>query len=255
MRPGFCVYIIVAVFFFSACSHFPGKTPAIPTDSDTQALLDALSNKNNDLRTFKGVGKITLWNKGKIHLSERVAWVGSTPLSFRVEVLFSGRPLIKIASDGEWLYFHNAQSAQHPYGRISLSRDNMERILQIPIKPAEFMALLTGRVPLVEHDFASLEKHTGGEGYVLELKKKWQGVVERIYLDRSKATVRMVELFDDSGFLIYRATFDGFKRYNGSEIPSRMVVSTESRRRFRLDISRYQTDIAVNEALFVLTPP
>jgi outer membrane lipoprotein-sorting protein len=131
----------------------------------------------------------------------------------------------------------------------------MERILQIPVRPDEFMSLLTGRVPLHEHDYAILQENTGAEGYVLELEKTWQGVVQRIYLDRSKAVVQSVELFDESGFLIYRAVFTGFKNYNHYGIPSRLMVSTEGSRRFQLDISHYQTDVDVNEKLFVLTPP
>jgi len=247
LRPSF--------FFLSACSPFRGRTPEILTAPDAQAVLDALQNKNNAFKTFKGVGRIKIWNNGKIYLSERVAWVGSKPLSFRVEVLVSGRPLIKIASDGAWLYFRNAQSEQHPYGRIALNRENMERILQVPIQPAEFISLLTGGVPLYEHDYASLDAREAGEGYVLELEKKWQGAVQKIYLDPSKALVQEMELFDDSGFLIYRTSFGGFNQFDQYGVPSRVAVSTAGGRRFQLDISRYQTGIALNEGLFVLSPP
>lgn len=176
-------------------------------------------------------------------------------MSFRVEVLISGRPLIKIASDGQWLYFRNAQSEQHPYGRMALDRENMEKIIQIPVEPADFLSLLTGCVPLYEHDYASLEPRAEGKGYLLELTRKWQGAVQKIYLDQSKALVQQVESFDDSGFLIYRAEFNRFKKYNRYEIPSRVAVSTAGGRRFQLDISQYRTDVDVNAALFVLTPP
>ena len=63
-------------FFLSACSHFPGKIPDNTTAPDAQAILDALKKKNSNLKTFKGVGRIRIWNNKKIYLSERVAWVG-----------------------------------------------------------------------------------------------------------------------------------------------------------------------------------
>jgi hypothetical protein len=255
MRPGCWITFLVAALFFSACARLAVKAPGKPADLETRALIRSLKNKNNDLKTFKGIGKIKLWNEGKIRFSERIAWVGKVPLKFRFELLFSGQSLTKIASDGQWLYYRNRHSDRHPYGRVRLTDSNLERLLSIPIKPADFMALLSGRIPVYGHDLASLEKNSAGEGYVLKLENRWQRVVERIYLDRSKMSVQQIEIFNHSGALIYRVVFDKIIIAGKYQIPGRLVVSSDTGSRFQLDIQNYQTDVAVKPSMFFLEPP
>ena len=255
MRPGCWITFLFAALLFSACGRLAVKAPDGSADLETRELIRILKNKNNELKTFKGIGKIKLWNEGRIRFSERIAWVGELPLKFRFELLFSGQSLIKIASDGQWLYYRNTHSEQHPYGRVRLTDSNLERFLSIPIKPADFMALLSGRIPVYGYALASMEKNSAGEGYVLKLENKWQKTVERIYLDRSKLSVQQIEIFNHSGALIYRVVFDKITIRGKYQIPGRLVVSTDNGNRFQLDIQNYQIDVAVKPSMFFLEPP
>lgn len=244
-----------ATFFFLACSQLTGRAPEKLPDPRTRELIDTLRNINGNLNSFKGIGKVTIWNNGKISLSQRMAWVGSMPLSFRIEVLFSGRPLIKVASDGKWLTYQNANSDSHPYGQLELSETNLERLLSIPINPDDFMALLSGRIPICEYDTAVLIEDSDKRGQVLKLSRKWQGIVEQIYLDQKMQSVRQVELFDRSGSLKYRMAFEGIRTVDSYRVPGRLSVSSGSGDRLQLDIQHYQADVPIRASMFVLPSP
>jgi hypothetical protein len=254
MKPGLCI-LLTATFLFFACSQFVGRVPESSPDPRTRELFDTLKNINGSLSSFKGIGKIKIWNNRKITLNERVAWVGSKPLNFRIEVLFSGRPLIKVASDGEWLYYRNTNSDSHPYGQLRLTETNLERLLSIQISPDDLMAILSGRIPICNCDTAALIENAGGSGHILKLSKNRQGVVEQIYLDPKMQSVRQVELFDRSGRLKYRITFERVKTFDAYRAPGRLVVSADSGDRLQLDIQHFQTDIPTRASMFFLPPP
>ena len=189
------------------------------------------------MKTFKGVGKIRLSKNGRTHLNQRIAWVGSESLKFRIEVLFSGQSVIKVASDGRWLYYRNIQADRHPYGKLGLTRANLEKILSVPIRPEDFMDIMAGRIPIYAHDTAAIDKDPDGAGRVLILKKMRQGTIQKIYLGDTSGAVTRAEYFDASGFLDYRVVFSGAKRSGGYRVPARLVISTDTGRRCQLDIS------------------
>ena len=77
--------------------------------AEAKHLLQTLENTNSSLRNFKGIGKIKVWRNARVQFDERVAWLGSDPLKIRIEVLISGFPAVKLASDGQWFYFLEMQ--------------------------------------------------------------------------------------------------------------------------------------------------
>ena len=115
--------------------------------------------------------------------------------------------------------------------------------------------ILAGRVPLREHSTVALQNAETGQGYILILRKRWWGVVEKIYLDENKTRVRLVEFYSAMGSLIYRARFEEMQMINGYLVPARLSVSNGEDTDFQLVVDRYYTDVPVTASMFVLNPP
>jgi len=254
MRSGY-VFVLIVGLLFTACGRPALKAPEKPADAETRKLVDDIRTVNRGLKTFKGIGKIRLSKNGRTHFAQRIAWVGSLPLKFRIEVLFSGQSLITVASDGRQLYYRNRQDDGHPYGQFRLTRANLEKILSIPIRPDDFMDIIAGRIPVYAHDTAAVSEDPDGAGRILALKKAGQGTIQKIYLHDKSAAVTQTEFFDAAGFLDYRVVFSGAKRSGEYRVPAALVISTDTGRRCQLDISVFQANVALAETLFSLPPP
>ena len=137
-----------------------------PTDLDV--LISNVKNKNNGIDTFKGLGKITLNDRGKIRTA-RLAWAGSKPDKLRIEVLdVAGRPSISVACDGKWLYYQSHTDSRAFKKHVSDSA--FQRVLLIDILPADLVALLSGGVPVAHYQPISLSKNETNDKYLAALK-------------------------------------------------------------------------------------
>lgn len=253
------LFLILAGFGLTACSTInvglSGEEEDFATISETRDLISALGVQNSRLKNFKGIGTIKVSNQGKVQIDERVAWIGSQPLKISIAVLISGHPAVKLSSDGEWFYYLESQGDQSYYKKIQTTNANLKRLISIPIRSNDVITLLTGRVPIREYHQAQLKQDEPGDGYVLILRKRWWGIIEKIYVDENKSQVRLIEMFNRDGSLAYRASFEKFKDIKGYRVPFRLKISNDDGADCRLDIDRYWADIAVSPSMFVLTPP
>ncbi len=247
--------LLVCALLISGCARLIGRAPDRREDPEAQELVRYLEGLNSGQKSFKGVGRIKVRKHNEMLLNERVAWVGEAPGKFRIEVLFSGQSLIKVASDGEWLYFLNRTSASHPYGQLLLSPGNLEKILAVPVHPSDFISILSGRIPLRPHDLVRLQRAPGQSGVVLTLEKYWDGVTEKIYLNEPDRTIRRVDMIDPDGSLRYRIEYLSYHSFDRQLIADRLMISTDREDRLQLDISHYWANVPVNASLFFLAPP
>ena len=251
---------MIIAFFFSACSGLAGRVSERPFDSEipddlleARNLLSMLENKNCKLKTFKGIGKITFWKNDKKGIITNAAWVGSKPDMLRIAMRnVSGQPIVTFASDGRWLYF--VSHAKQRYYKKRSTKSNLKKFISIPIKAGDILSLLAGRIPVYKHEFEARRKEDAKDGYLLVLKKRWGNIIEKIYIDGNKNNVRKVEVFDDTGSLLYSAVFERMQTINGYDVPLRLVFSGGNGNRFQLDIQRYWADISVSPSVFVLNP-
>ncbi|MBW2590523.1 MAG: hypothetical protein JRD71_07370, partial [Deltaproteobacteria bacterium] len=125
----------------------------------------------------------------------------------------------------------------------------------IPIRSRDVVSLLSGRIPIREYTSAGLIKNKLKKGYILVLKKRWRGVIEKIYLDENKSDIQKVEIFKSDGSLKYRAVFKTMQHIKGYHVPLKLVISNDDGTGFMLDIERYMADAAVSSSMFVLSPP
>ncbi len=242
-------------FFLSACGNLTGGISKTPIDPRSPVAIDLLSiakNKNSKLKTFKGIGRVKVWDKGNFQVS-RVAWVGWNPKRIRMEVLgVSGHPVASLASDGDWVYFY-IHTQQRFYKKPA--NTTFQNFLSLPLGSVDMIALLSGRVPIADHQSVLLKRDPVSNRYTLVLKKRWRGLVEKIYFDKKKENVTRVERFDSTGGLVYRAEFERLQTIAGYTVPVRLVISTAAGVIFELDIEKYWVDIPVSLPMFVLEPP
>jgi hypothetical protein len=239
----------------SGISREPAESAGAAATIEAQALLAGLSRQNASLNSFKGLGKIKIWQKGRLTIDERVAWVGYERNKLSIVLMISGYPAVKMTSDGKWFYYYEAGEGKPIYKKIPATEASLKHIISIPIQAVDILDLLAGRVPLREHNTVTLYHQDAGEGYVLALKKWWGGITEKIYLDENKSRVRLIEYYSRTGSLIYRVRFEEMQMVNGYQVPARLSISNGEDTDFQLDVHKYYTDVPVTPSMFVLNPP
>ncbi len=250
--------IYVFAVYLVGCSSFPRKTSE-PEDlaamAEARTVLLTLSNQNHTLKNFKGKGKIKAWQKGEKRIDERIAWIGSETAKISIVVLISGHPAVKMASDGIWFYYYEVRQGKPLYKKTPATDATLQRFVSIPIKTSDIIQLLAGRTPLREHHSAVLQRQDSGPGYVLTLKKRWYGIVEKIYLAEDKTQVRQIEFFNRSGSLIYRAQFDEMQAVDKYQVPAGLSILNDEGMGFQLEVQNYWANVPVSPSMFVLDPP
>lgn len=251
------ILVLVAVLL-SGCGRLIRKT-ADPEElsalAEARGVLLTLGSQNEKLVSFKGIGKIKVWQNGKIRIDERIAWIGSETAKLSIVVLISGHPAVKLASDGKWFYYYETRQDEPIFKKSPATDATLQRIVSIPIKTSDIIELLAGRAPLREHHVALLHRQSSETGYVLTLKNRWGGIVEKVFLDEDKSQVHRIEFYNRSGGLIYRARFDEMQNVSGYQVPSRLTVSSEDGISVQLEIQKYLADVPVSPSMFVLNPP
>jgi hypothetical protein len=259
--PGLILVCLIVVYCAGCSSISTGRSRETQETLDSIALAEAraalltLNQQNAGLENFKGTGKIKVWQQGRLKLDERIAWIGSNPSKISIVVLISGYPAVKMASDGKWFYYYEVGEGDPIYKKIAASDASLKRIMSIPIHTSDILSLLSGRVPLREHQSAFFLKQDSEPGYVLVLKRRWWGVTEKIYFAENKTQVRHVEFYDRTGSLIYDAKFDEMQMISGYQVPARLSITNGKDTDFQLDINRFWADVQVTADMFVLNPP
>ena len=261
MRVGRHLTMLSALFLFWCCSGVYGRTPGpggLGQPHEPQGardLLADLGSRNGSLKTFKGVGEITLRRNNRIQIKERVAWVGAEPVSLSLAILISGRPAIKLASNGEYLYYLNSLAEEERFGKIPAANASLRRLTSIPLDSRDLIAFLAGRIPVREHSSVRLVPGTDGSGNTLVLRRRWR-TVEKVHMDRDGVHPWKVEVFGITGSLKYRMLMDGARHIEGYRIPKNLVLSDEDENTvLRLRIDRYTPNVPVSPSVFMLTPP
>jgi hypothetical protein len=253
--------ILAAALALSGCATWSGilesQTPAAedsPEAVEARLVLDHLRKTNERLKNFKGVGRLTIRQEGKVQMDERMAWIGSDPLKLSIVLFAAGFPAVRMAGDGEWLYYQDDQAAGSTVKKIRASDPDFKRLLSIPIQSSDIIALMRGRIPIREHRSARLQPLKSGSGYVLTLTRAWGGR-QMIFLDESKTEVRQTEVYDASGDLLFQANFLEMQLVDGYKVPLRLAVSGKDKALVQLVVERYWADVPVTPSMFVLGSP
>lgn len=242
---------LLAFLTLNGCAGFFVKPPPLSFEA-AQALALLEKQKHSRLESFKGLGRVVL-QAGAARRTISLAWLVQLPNKMRFEVLTpTGHSLLTVAADGRYIYFlpHAA------FGRLQKHRAkniNLERIIGVPVKKDDLLALLAGSFPVRPYDSVQLSgDHRNG--YVLDLKKRWRGVVERIYFDGTIETPYKVELLGGwNDEILCSATIRDWQQTDGFKVPREIILEDGDDLAVKVVIRRYwvETDIAAEQ--FVLT--
>ncbi len=243
------------IFLFVACAGPEKKVAHEPEPHnrfEVKQLLQRLKVKNAGLKTFKGIGKIKLWENGSAR-TVRSAWMGDCPKKIRIAVLGApGQTIITIASDGKWLYMRS--HANNRLYKKKIKKANLNIFVAMPVKPEDLIALITGRTPIYDHKWATLKRKKSGEGFILSLKKSLDVTVQKIHFDKEKKIMQKIEIFDSEGNLSFRAIPGGVRSIKDYSVPKWIAFSNNDGAVFHLDIERYWVDVPVSSSKFSLKP-
>ena len=241
----------------SSLSGMKGSPSAIPENPAAAAealnVIAQLEQVNRTLTTFKGIGRLTVRHEGKIQVDERMAWVGAPPLKLSIVLFAASFPALRMAGDGEWLYYQDGQEAGAPVKRVRVSDPDFNRILSIPIQASDIIALMCGKMPLKEHTQATIQPLASGKGYVL-LLMDGRSVRQKIFLDETKSETRQTEVYDSWGKLVFQANFLEMQVVSGYHVPSRLVVSRGKEAMVQVLVAQYWADVPVTPEMFVIAP-
>jgi hypothetical protein len=221
---------------------------------DARRVLQQLTRAEDCPATFKGIGRIKLSAPQRAPVSQRAAWVASTPDRLGLVVLAAGRPAVKVAADGTFLYIIDLQDPAHSYTKTPASAGGLGRLVNMPVTVGEVVALLAGRTPVRDHFRAFLQKDRHAKGWQLILESRWR-VLQRIYLNAERTSVRRMEVIAADGGILYRVDFEEMQTVAGYRVPRRLALSNDDGSRVQLDVDQYQVDVPVSAAMFSLPPP
>jgi len=251
----------LAAALLGGCSGMTGVMDSQPEIRDDPAaaaealsVIATLQQANSALKTFKGVGRLTVRQEGKVQVDERMAWVGAPPLKLSVVLFAASFPALRMAGDGEWLYYQDGQEPGAPVKRMRASDPDFKRILSIPIQASDIIALMCGRMPLKEHSRATIQPLASGKGYVL-LLMDGRSVRQKIFFDETKSETRQTEVYDSWGKLVFQANFIEMQVVSGYRVPSRLVVSRGKDATVQVLVEKYWADVPVTPEMFVLAAP
>jgi len=252
--------MVLAAALLGGCSSLTGvvdSQPEIPEDPAVTAealrVIAQLQQTNGALKTFKGIGRLTVRQEGKVQVDERMVWVGAPPLKLSLVLFAASFPALRMAGDGEWFYYQDGQEPGAPVKRLRASDPDFERILSIPIQASDIIALMCGKMPLKEHNRATIQPLASGQGYVLMLMDG-RSVRQKIFFDETKSETRQTEVYDSRGRLIFQANFVEMQVVSGYRVPSRLVVSRGKDAMVQVLVEKYWVDVPVTPEMFVLTP-
>ncbi|MBT3312340.1 MAG: DUF4292 domain-containing protein [Desulfobacterales bacterium] len=250
------LFILILISSLAGCSTLTGKTGGRLKDStdriEAQKILFQIKGKNNTLETFKGIGNAKLTGKSGTRIY-RMAYSGTKQNKIRMVVLEGGQSVETFATDGKYFYLIS-HSNQHRFIKKRLSDSSLKRIISIPVKIEELIDLLSGRIPLYKYDEAILEKNNTASGYIIIMRKKWRGIVEKIFIDESKSKIKQFEKFNAVGQLSYRVSLSDVREVDGFTIPMKFKIATSHDDSFEFDVDRYWANTDVSESMFQLKP-
>jgi hypothetical protein len=244
-RSGFAIALTVIV---CGCTT-PFKPAGISPDAAD--LLSRAARTNTGLKSLKGLGTLDAERSGK-RFQARVAWVCQPPDRFRITVLGGlGRPSASLASDGRHISYLSHDSGEFKQWPQGATFPMMA--LPIAVAPADVAEVLSGRVPVKAHDAAATDAGGDPDGQRLVLKR-WGRIVQDMAFEENDVHPSRFSAYTEHGDLAYAVSYGDFLNVNGYRLPGRTDIAGNDGSRLTLKADRYWTDVAVDPAVFVITP-
>jgi hypothetical protein len=220
---------------------------------EAERIIENLRVHNANLKTFKGIGNIKIWDKNESFLF-RSAWVGDAPQKIRIEFLGPhGQPVISLATDGDFIYYFS--HVENRFYKKAIKKEGKAPFIKIPVELDKIIDLIVGRIPTGDYSYLKLEENPPEKGYILFLLFDKTDSVEKIFLDKDKKNVSMMECYRPDGTLLYRVTYNKNRQIGNYMVPFSLAIFDNDGTGFQLDVDRFWADTKVNPSVFVLPHP
>jgi hypothetical protein len=256
-------FLLIQVVVIASCGSIGRRQPhelfdlnsyemSSPKRDEISRLVTSLKQKNAALATYKGIGKVKLWNNKRV-ISSRAAWIGDSPLKLRLEMLgIHGGPIASVAINGQSFYYYSHADKQY-YAR-PLTDDGLKPFVSFSLPVEVVTCLLMGRIPVyTSYRAAKIMENPSGEGFILTLVSKDSKKAQKIFLNREKTSIFRVEYYDKNGSLEVSAALSNHRMVESFEIPFAIAISDGKGSGLKMDIDRYWTGIPVEPSVFVLS--
>ena len=252
MKATVCFVFVLLFLFLPACYNIVKKDAGFEfqkASPEVSRFLSILEQRNDAVKSFKGIGKIRVWDSDSSRTS-RAAWLGADDGRLRIEFLgLPGQPVAKFIFDGE-RYSFLSHIDQQVYGQ-TCSDPNLEHVTGVSIKTSEAIEYLAGGVPVYEHDSVLFEPGESGKEFVLIFRKNWLGVVEKIFFN--EFVIEKVEIFK-WGSKAYQVEFRDIRTVNDHQVPFHLILTNGDNQGFSFTVDRHWADIHVRPSTFAILP-
>ncbi len=249
---------LLMLFLLTAqgCALLPRKPmlapPTGPVSPAALAMYAELKARNQDIQSLKAIGDIRLeTSKGT-----RVAHIAFTvlrPDKMRMTIMaISGVTVADVATDGATLTMIDHE--QGGFYREDMRDRDLARLLDLPIRPAEVIAIVCGVMPPVNPGTMSLTGPDGDHLLQLTLFDESRKPTLQVRYDTGQHRPREIVVFKADGDTAYRASIERETAIDGHTIPVRISFADDSGHSFRLTMDNVWINPGAAEHIFVLQP-
>lgn len=238
-----CCYVLLA----TGCAWLI-EPPA--TDPLAHQLVSGLQQTNGNLKQYKMLSKVQVALEEVVQSVSSMAIAAHWPDRMRIEILSpAGQPVTSMAADGKTIQIR-PQGKTHIY-RLRQSSTALEQLIHIPLGVAHLQGILIGRPELPAFAGIELGAPTQTETTVV-LKSRWNLTLAVLRFGAHDGTIRHLEMFDEEGNALYRATWLEWKQRGSYRLPSKLFVENDDGHRVTLGMRRFWPDVDLPEATFEL---
>ncbi|HEX9814495.1 MAG TPA: DUF4292 domain-containing protein [Myxococcota bacterium] len=213
----------------TACATPVFFEPLSPGDSRPDQLLDDWAQRASQRLRLRGLARLAVdRDDGSVQIRGKQLVILERPSRLRVEILgFLNQSLAVIATDGEGFEVYRAEDQSYEAGEVD------EHLLWneagIDLRPDEAVAVLLG-IPISEPLPAPSNAVRDREGRIrIDLADARGFVAQRVTFDPS-GRLRVFEVLDDSGAVLWVAQFDAYRDVDGSPFAHSIDVDVRSGR-------------------------
>ncbi len=234
------------VFTFVACAP---RRPPPDLSLDPAALLAQVKRSQARVESVRGEASVRVEASGKSGTVPAFV-VAKRPDLVRLETLdFFGNPVAVLVTAEGRMALYDAREKTFYSG--AATRENVARLVPLPMTPAELVEVLCGSVPLLP---GSAKRADPGRGFVTLVVEEGE-LVQTLRVGPG-AQVQRSELGGPGGRPpgTYDVAFDRFHERDGGRFPDETSL-TATGARVRLRWKAVEPNAKVDAALFRLSPP
>ncbi len=238
----------------TACATPISFQPLPPGDSSAARLLDDWEARASQRQRLRGLARLAVDREdGSVQLRGKQLVVLERPSRLRVEVLgFLNQSLAVIATDGEGFEVYRAEDQSYETGEVDAHL--LWNEAGIDLSPDEAVAVLLG-VPISEPLPAPASAARNSKGQIrIDLPDAAGSVAQRVTFDLD-GKLRVFEVLDDSGAVVWAAQYDAYRDVDGSPFAHSIDVDVRAgSTRAEISFSRVELNPELPPGMFHLLP-